>query len=181
MYFTISREKNKSLGGFPNYKDYVEKYEPEQKVSEPTETSTVPVDQPAPSLRISEIAASFAVFLVLLGLGLRNIHTANASINTSITQTPTKTSVLSESTSVTPTPSPSHQPKITVVVKTGDQSATVNIRKEPSTNAPVIGKATNGQTFEMVSIVESAWYEVKLEDGSVGYITSKYIVQQPNE
>lgn len=170
-------KKKDGLKEFSDYKDYIEKDKPQQKISEEPKTDTQTVDEPAPAIRIPEIAATLVIFLILLGLGLRHINVANASI----AQAPAKTSVLSESTVSTPSPTPTAATKITVAVKIMDGTGSVNIRKEPTTSSPIIGKATNGQIFEMVSIVESTWYEVKMDNGSAGYISSKYIVQQTNE
>ena len=64
----------------------------------------------------------------------------------------------------------------TVVVKIddGEASSSANIRQKPTTSSEKIGKAKNGDTFEFVSL-DSDWYEVKLADGSTGFISAEYI------
>lgn len=119
-------------------------------------------------IRIPEILAIFAVFLVLLGLGLRNISISTAkSLANSPTEVP---SVLSETTQ--PTNSP--KPKITLMVKNAGESTPATIHKEPSTNSEKVGEAMDGDIFEFDSI-NSGWYGVKLTDGSTGFIHSEYI------
>jgi N-acetylmuramoyl-L-alanine amidase len=44
-----------------------------------------------------------------------------------------------------------------------------NIRKQPSLTSDVIERAKAGETFD-VSKLENNWYEIKLKNGSVGYI-----------
>ncbi len=61
-------------------------------------------------------------------------------------------------------------PKTMVVVKI-DESTSANIRQNPTTDSKVIGKAKNGDTFELVS-ENSGWYEIKLDDGSIAFISA---------
>lgn len=61
------------------------------------------------------------------------------------------------------------KPKTMLVVKI-DESASANIRQSPTTDSKVIGKAKNGDTFEFVS-EDSGWYEIKLDNGSIAYIS----------
>jgi len=118
--------------------------------------------------RVPEISAILAVFLVLLGIGLRNI---NVSETKSLANSPTLApSVLSDS--VQPTASP--KPKITLMVKNTGKSIPATIHKEPSINSEKVGEAMDGDIFEFNSI-NSGWYGVKLTDGSIGFIHSKYI------
>lgn len=44
-----------------------------------------------------------------------------------------------------------------------------NIRTEPNTQSDVLLRANEGDTFQ-VSGVENDWYQIKLKDGSIGYI-----------
>jgi uncharacterized protein YgiM (DUF1202 family) len=60
-----------------------------------------------------------------------------------------------------------------LIVKIGDGSESVNIREQPSTKSEIVGKAKDGDTYELVS-KNSEWYQIKLEDGSVAFISAKY-------
>jgi len=108
--------------------------------------------------RIPEISVIFVIFLLLVGLGLRNINISMAP------------SVLSES--VQPTNSP--EPKTMMIVKITEGASNVSIRQGPAADSEKIGEANDGDSFEFVS-VNSGWYEVKLTDiDSTGFISSKY-------
>jgi len=115
-----------------------------------------------------EILTSFAIFLVLFGTGLRNINVTKAS------------TVLSESTQVESTPEPTALPtpmplpKTMVQIRITDGQEAVNIRQNPTTSSEKIGQAKEGETFEFVSL-NSGWYEVRLSDGSIGFISERYI------
>ncbi len=59
------------------------------------------------------------------------------------------------------------------LVQINSDSFEINIRQEPTTNSKILGKAKDGETFEFVSQVPG-WYEVKLLNGSKGYISDTY-------
>lgn len=61
-----------------------------------------------------------------------------------------------------------------ITVQISDGSKFVNIRSEASVKSQKIGEAINGEVFELISS-SSKWYEVKLADGSTGYISASYI------
>ena len=65
-------------------------------------------------------------------------------------------------------------PKTMLMVKITDGAVSVNIRQEPAILSNKIGEAAEGDTFEFVSI-NSGWYEIKLADGSTGFISARYI------
>jgi hypothetical protein len=62
------------------------------------------------------------------------------------------------------------KPKTMLVVKI-DESASANLRQNPTTDSKVIGKAKNGDIFEIVS-ENSGWYEIKLDNGSTAFISA---------
>lgn len=49
----------------------------------------------------------------------------------------------------------------------------INIREKPSAESGKIGKARNGDSFEMVSR-DPGWYEIKLNDRSNGFISAEF-------
>lgn len=148
--------------------------------------------------RTPELIATTVVFLLLIAIGIRNtmFFTVKA-----ITSSPTP-SVLSETAiigEVVPSPSPAPasasssailglsrteeistssayavKPKMMLTITLDDKSAIVNIRQKPTTTSEKIGKAKDGDIFEFISLV-SGWYEVKLADGSTGFISDKFI------
>jgi putative transposase len=120
-----------------------------------------------PASRIPEYTSLFATFLLLLGLGIRNISISSAK---DVALAPTEAPlVLSESTVLSPTPIA----KITLMVKSSDKSS-VAIYSEPSNKSEKISEANDGETLEFASI-NSGWYGIKFADGSIGYIFSEYI------
>ena len=46
-----------------------------------------------------------------------------------------------------------------------------NIRKRPSTQSTILDRANQGDAFETISF-ENDWYQIKLENGQIGYIAS---------
>jgi putative transposase len=148
---------------------------PEAKVVISTRTSYL-----APWQRIPEIIGMGVFLLLLIGLGINNINSISASsadtLGTS-TEAP-----LSTPPSVS-TPTPTEAPVVVedvnklpqVVVKISDGAFKVNIRKAPSASSEKVGEAKDGDAFEMVSS-DSAWYQVKLENSSTGYISKKYAI-----
>lgn len=121
----------------------------------------------SPPSRAPEIVTLFAIFLVLVGFGIRNIKVSEAN-TIAVAETPVS-NVLSES--IKPTDSPTL--KNVVVIKIPNNLSFINIRLGPTSNSVKVGEAVNDDSFEFVS-VDSGWYQVKLADGSTGYISSKY-------
>lgn len=180
-----------------SYKDFVEKYELSQKEKELIEGITFesetqhlerrdlagnvenhfPEIFPEPSKkidlgsdlkplqRVPEFLATSVVFLLLLTLGIRNIMASPTKSPPSPTS-----SVLSETKKIEEI-----KPKTILTIKIDDASASasVNIRQKPTVNSEKIGTARDGDTFEFVS-VNSGWYEIKLANGSTGFINGAY-------
>lgn len=187
----FDKEKTELFKGTHSYKDFVEKYELDQDAKKLIESMGLEGIDLArdediysdldlkPRPRVAEfLAISAAVFLLLVTVGIRNIKVSTAK-NLSLSQAP---SVLSETDIKNPglsqAPSISKTEKIMLTVQiisaTASKSASVSIREEPSTDSAKLGKARNGDTFEFVS-KNQGWYEVKLADGSTGFISAKYI------
>ncbi len=72
------------------------------------------------------------------------------------------------------TPEAVEKPKQMVMVKLDDGSSSVNIRQKPTSYSEKIGSAQDGDTFEYINL-DAGWYEVKLEDGSIGFILATYM------
>ncbi len=131
----------------------------------------------SPAKRIPEYFALTAVLLILVAFGVRNINVTKAK---SLAEGQSaKSEVLSESTNEAGTPSP-EPTKNMIVVKIADGADSVNIRSQPTTQSAKIGSALEGETFEFMS-VNSGWYEIKLTDGSTGFISSMYAVPKDSQ
>lgn len=120
--------------------------------------------------RIPEIAAIAAVFMVLVVIGVRNIN-ASAEQQQEVLSMP----------ETTPEPEPEpvvieeEKPKTLLTVKITDGAASVNVRQSASTRSEKIAEAQDGQTFEfVVTTSDSDWYEIKLENGTTGFISARY-------
>lgn len=74
---------------------------------------------------------------------------------------------------------PEATPITSLTVKIADGSSFVNIRQKPTVNSEKIGKANDGDAFEFISI-NAGWYEIKLIDGSTGFISGKYAIEEEN-
>lgn len=162
----LSDSDNDSLKGL-TFEDDIQA--PEKKEVAVKDEKTV-----RPASRMPEFAGIVAVFLLLLGLGFRNVKIATAQkLAAAPTQSP---SVLAESVE----PRDPSEPKITVVVKISGDVDHINIRKSPSITSEKVAQAKNGDEFEFVS-VNSGWYEVKLTDGATGFIASEFSYIQDAE
>lgn len=134
-----------------------------------------------PTKRWPEVSAMFAVFLLLFGLGLRNVTVTQTKAKTIAdakmpTTSPTSQDVLSATSEESPTPTP--EPKLSLVVKTTEGFNAANVRSAPDVSADKIADAPNGSTYEIVA-QNGDWYEIKLENGLTGFIykASVYIEQ----
>jgi cell wall-associated NlpC family hydrolase len=52
----------------------------------------------------------------------------------------------------------------------------LNVRSGPGTNYGIVGKANNGEVLQLLEL-SNGWYKVKLSNGTVGWVTSQYIVK----
>lgn len=89
---------------------------------------------------------------------------AQGSISPSVTASP--------SASLTPTGAP--VPKITIL---DTPTGYLRVRATSSIVAAEIGRVTPAEVFEMVSEQEG-WYQIKLKDGQIGWISSQYASKQ---
>lgn len=158
--------------------------------------SFVPINAP---LRIPEFTIATLVFFVLVTLGVRNINVSSAKVITSPTTLgASETSITTSSYEQTVEYSPNEANIETAQeVTTEDQTVqsesttkinmatiritdgveSVNIRSAKSVKSEKIGQALEGETFEIVS-QDDKWYEVKLHDGSIGFISARYIISE---
>ncbi len=168
--------------GTDDYKDVVETYELDQKEKEFIETITIEhvtqhhserrgltsnvetyhskiyVDPYLnPFKRVLGILTTAIVFSLLLILGIRNVE---ASKHPRPLPAPP---VLEET-----------KPKTTLTIKMNNGSESVTIHQKPTINAKKIGEAKDGDTFEFISL-DSEWFEIKLADGSTGFISAAYV------
>ena len=163
--------------GTGEYKNFVEKYKFDQKEKELIEgiifesgAAHLERREPAsnvesseeiqsdtnlkPLQRIPEVLTTTVAFLLLVGLGVRNIM-----VSTPKSPNPTPAPAVLSETAV--------KPKI-LTIKISDGATSVNIRQKPTTKSQKLGQAKDGDTFEFVSS-DSGWYEVKLVTGSTGF------------
>lgn len=154
-----------------------------------------------PIKRIPEFVGVITIFFLLVTLGINNINSFTTTVlgdTTSVevistpvsTQTPEPivaitTSIAEATPSLGPSPSPEISPTPepikevkNLIIAITDNSPEINIRKEPSLYAEIVGKAVEGQAFEYIT-VKSGWFQVILDDGT-GYISSKYIKKVNN-
>ena len=55
------------------------------------------------------------------------------------------------------------------------EQSNLNIRKEPSTESSVVGKAAKGETVTLVEQSNAEWWKVKTAAGIEGYAYSRYL------
>ena len=175
-----------SLKNFLNSDYYLRKKQIKEKPSEPIQKEKeslkeITIDsqtQHKPRSSVPDfLAISAAVFLLLVTLGIGNIKLSEAK-NSKPLPSP---AALAKTEEAKPLPSPvvlaateEAKPTAIVTIKIDDSTAKVNIRQKPTTNSEKIGEAKDGDTFEFVS-EDLGWFEVKLTDGSTGFISATYV------
>lgn len=140
------------------------------------------------------LAISTMGFVFLVSFSLWNINTSKASTNspspvpavlseTKETTSPVTTSESTPEATATAVikaealPEASPETKTILIVKINDGSSTVNIRQQPAINSEKVGQANDGDTFKFISL-NAGWYEIKLSDGSKGFISAKYAMKK---
>lgn len=66
------------------------------------------------------------------------------------------------------------EPIKVVVIKTLDGASNVNLRSAPTTDSEKIGFAKDADVFELVSDSVSGWYQVKLPDGNLAFVSADF-------
>ncbi len=64
------------------------------------------------------------------------------------------------------------------IVKASDNSLPVRLRKEP--NGQVLAKISQGTKVEVLSTKDD-WCEIKIPDGQVGWMMTKYLVNEKSD
>jgi len=178
----LSSFNNKSQ----NYKDFVEKYDENQIAKELIRDSMIdnePYLEPR-SRKPEFLILSTAIFVLLVSLGVRNINV----VAKNRLQPSSIPAVLSETEEVTPelTPEltfeiiPEVEPEVIQTIEIMSGVSNVNIRQQPTTDSKTIGKATGGDILKFISL-DGAWYQVKLANGKLGFISTQFIlIEEPN-
>lgn len=183
--------------GISDYKNFVEKErgKSDQLVRSPNrrDPASKPDLEAAVDLKIrSGIPQFWAIstmgFVLLVSFSLWNINISKAT-----TQQPQPTpAVLAETQQAIPEVTaaaipeatagakPEAEPETTLKVRINDGSEFVNIRQKPALNSEKIGQANDGDTFEYISL-NAGWYEIKLSEGSTGFISAKYAIKEEED
>lgn len=170
------------------YQKFVEKYKPdevevvknfipavnsidkEKPILEPekTEANKLKSYSPAPVSKIKTLSfatASLFIFVLLFTVGIRNVNTYNAQTKNTISLMPSPTPQVSGAEVTIPV-------KAVTLIKINDDSGSVNLRLNPSTQSAIVGKAQAGETFELIS-EEEGWYQIKSADGTPVFVTNE--------
>jgi len=109
------------------------------------------------------------IFLILLGVGIRNVIVLpknNQNSGTDQTPVPVSSPLIFKTQE--------EETKSRIVIKITDGSPFINIRGKPTVYSEKVGEAKDGDVYEYTNL-EAGWYEIKLTDGKAGYITAKYV------
>jgi hypothetical protein len=93
--------------------------------------------------------------------------TVTAYLSTSAETQPAQAA--SESAEATPTPTPEQQRVTILETPTGF----LRVRATPATTGAEVGRVSPGQTYPLTN-EQNDWYEITLEDGTKGWISSEY-------
>lgn len=108
-------------------------------------------------------------------LGYKLTVAAYLSTNTaSLVPQTTATGSASLSPGVSLTPTPPSTNRVTIL---DTPTGFLRVRARPSVSAAEVGQVTPGRTYELVDN-QNGWFEVKLDDGTTGWISSQYAKQQ---
>lgn len=137
------------------------------------------------------LAISTLVFVLLVTFSLWNINVSAAKSH----QPQPSPAVLAETQESSPSATPEAtsaayleatasaevksetKPETSLTVRIDDDSPLVNIRQKPTINSEKIGQAHDGDNFKFISL-QAGWYEIKLTDGSSGFISARYAVKE---
>lgn len=122
-------------------------------------------------------AVSSFLFLLLVGLGIRNIQVNQVNTSNLSQPLPAPQVLPAQTENIEPERESQENPRKTVIIKTGDEFSIVNIREKPATDSAKIGSARDGDVFEFVSETLD-WYEIKLASESSGFISGDYAEKQ---
>jgi hypothetical protein len=125
--------------------------------------------------RFPEFIVLTAIFLLLFVVGLKNVETSRANTKHAHVLV-AESSIVKESSEIMETEVLADEndepyPLGIVIIKDGSKS--INIRKEPSRNAEIIGQAKNDDSFEIIS-KEGKWYEI-VYDNEKAFVSARYI------
>ncbi len=109
------------------------------------------------------VAVALAVILPLYSL-IGNLNSGSSSPPPQTVVSPSPTPIL--------TPAPKEQKKMLKILETG--IGYLNIRKEPSLAADVVGKAKPGDTYEYKE-VKNGWYEIVISVPPTGWVFGDYV------
>ena len=120
--------------------------------------------------RKTSLIAAAIIFLILLGIAIKNIYVQKSSpITVNNPQSTDKSNAL-----VFNTKGALDAATLKSLVVSSDTDPLVNVRLEPSTSSRVIGTVKDGDEFKF-SEVKGEWYEIVLEGGQTGYISKRYV------
>ncbi|MBS1731855.1 MAG: SH3 domain-containing protein [Bacteroidetes bacterium] len=63
-------------------------------------------------------------------------------------------------------------------LKVTTDTSNLNIRKEPSTEAAIVGKAAHNELVTLVEKTNDSWWKIKTKDGEEGYAYAQYLSPQ---
>lgn len=73
---------------------------------------------------------------------------------------------------------------ITIAAESGSRakvttdSTNLNIRKEPGTEAQIVGKAAHGEIVTILDKANEQWWKIKTDAGTEGFVYSQYLRPQ---
>lgn len=124
---------------------------------------------------------------ILTTAGYKLQATIYLGIDESVAITPSTTPVATASGTLTPSPkvsgTPAPTPKTTVAASKGKleiletPNGFLRVRESNSTTSEEITRVETGDVLDFVS-EEGGWYEVKLPDGKVGWVSAQYAEKQ---
>lgn len=103
-------------------------------------------------------------------LGYKLTVAVYLSASTHDLSSPDASSSASPTASVSAAPSPTGTNTVTIL---NTPTGNLHVREGPSLSAATVGQATPGKSYSIVGD-EVDWYEIMLDDGTVGWISSQY-------
>jgi hypothetical protein len=118
-----------------------------------------------------EVIIITLIFLLLLGVGVRNIF-KNSSAESPTSPSPTQIPLVFKTGST-------QSPINIIQISIPEGSASAKIYQKPYIYSTLLGEANDGDIYEFTAS-ESGWYKISIASDSAGYIMAKYIKEAGN-
>lgn len=201
----LEKSNNKLFRGEDGYKNFIENYRlnsEERKVLESIileregrdfESTVLPNTDTTASMMVNDevknkfsilmpafISLSVIIFMVLSGLGVRNISSSTKVMSRIAVAFPSPTPFLVQESIVAGVKDEKHENENNLTIMIGEEFENVNVQESPIANSQSLGRANGGEIYEYIS-KEQGWYQIKWDDGLTGFVAEEFVEEIEGE